>query len=196
MTSRYLLALVGVGALLVAGCGGDDGAADSAATAPGNPIDRAFIADMIPHHESAVEMAQIAQRRGSSTFVKQLAEDIIRSQNAEIATMRARDRVLADAGVERGSLGMSQQMMGMDHDAGSLHTAKPFDAAFLRMMIPHHEGAVVMSNAELERGKDARLKALAREIIAAQQREIREMREQLGDDGGGMHEDGGGHGSG
>lgn len=195
MTSRYLLALVGVGALLVAGCGGDDSSTESAATAPGNPIDRAFVAGMIPHHESAVEMAQIAQRRGSSTFVKQLAEDIIRSQATEIATMRDRDRELADAGVERGSLGMSEQMMGMDHDAGSLHTAKPFDAAFLRMMIPHHEGAVVMSNAELERGKDAKLKALARQIITAQQREIREMRERLGD-GGGMHEDGDGHGSG
>lgn len=195
MTSRHLLALVGIAALLVAGCGGDDSTSESAATAPGNPIDRAFIADMIPHHESAVEMAQIARRRGASPFVKQLAQDIIRSQTAEIATMRARDRVLADAGVERGSLGMSEQMMGMDHDAGSLQTAKPFDAAFLRMMIPHHQGAVVMSNAELERGGDARLKALAREIIAAQQREIRAMRQQLGD-GGGMHDDGGGHGSG
>jgi uncharacterized protein (DUF305 family) len=44
--------------------------------------DRAFVAAMIPHHESAVEMAEIAQR-GESEFVKRLAGDIIRTQNAE-----------------------------------------------------------------------------------------------------------------
>lgn len=197
MTSKYLLALVSVAALLVAGCGSDDSSTNGAATVPGNPIDRAFIADMIPHHESAVQMANIAQRRGSSTFVKQLADDIARTQTEEIATMRARDRALAAAGIARGSLGMSEHMMGMDHDAGSLNTADPFDAAFLRMMIPHHMGAVVMANAELEQGKDPKLKALARDMITAQQREIREMREQLGDlADGGMPGGGGGHGSG
>ena len=197
MNLKYLLALAGVAVLLVAGCGSDDDTTGSATAAAGNPIDRAFIADMIPHHESAVQMAAIAQRRGSSAFVKQLAEDIVRTQTAEIATMRARDQALAAAGVTRGSLGMSAQMMGMDHDASSLNSAKPFDAAFLRMMIPHHQGAVVMANAEIERGKDVKLKALARDIISAQQREIRAMRERLADGGaGGMHEGDEGHGAG
>ena len=196
MNPKYLLALAGVAALLVAGCGDDDNSTDNATAAAGNPIDRAFIADMIPHHESAVQMAKIAQRRGSSTFVKQLADDIVRTQTEEIATMRARDQALVAADVERGSLGMSAQMMGMDHDASSLNGATPFDPAFLRMMIPHHQGAVVMANAELKRGKDPELRALARDIITGQQREIREMREHLADSAaGGMHQ-GGGHGSG
>jgi uncharacterized protein (DUF305 family) len=195
MSPKYLLALAGVAALLVAGCGTDDNSTDSATA--GNPIDRAFIANMIPHHESAVQMAKIAQRRGSSTFIKNLADDIVRTQTEEIATMRVRDRALADADVKRGSLGMSEQMMGMDHDAASLDRAKSFDPAFLRMMIPHHRGAVVMANAELKRGKDPKLKALARDIITAQQREIREMRAHLADgDAGGMHHGGGWHDSG
>ena len=199
MHSKYLLALVGIAALLIAGCGDDDSSTDNPAAMGGNPIDRAFVAEMIPHHESAVAMANIAQRRGSSTFVKQLADDIVRTQTEEIATMRARDRTLADAGVERGSLGMSEQMMRMDHDAASLKTAKPFDAAFLRMMIPHHQGAVAMANAELKQGEDPKLKTLARAIITAQQREIRAMRKHLDDDddAGGMHEGSGStHGSG
>lgn len=197
MTFKYLLAVAGVGALLIAGCGDDD-SSTGASTAAGNPIDRAFVADMIPHHESAVEMAKIAQRRGSSAFVKQLADDIQRTQTEEIATMTARDRALAGAGVARGSLGMSEEMMGMNHDASSLTAANPFDAAFLRMMIPHHEGAVVMAKAELEQGEDPELKALARDIITAQQREIAEMREHLGDSAtGAMHDDDAGmHGSG
>jgi uncharacterized protein (DUF305 family) len=197
MNPRSLLAVAGVAALLVAGCGNGDNSTDGAPAAAGNPIDRAFIADMIPHHESAVRMAKVAQRRGSSTFVTQLADDIVRTQTEEIASMRARDRALAAADVKRGSLGMSGQMMGMDHGASSLTSATPFDPAFLRMMIPHHHGALVMANAELERGKDPRLKALARDIISAQEREMREMREHLADGAaGGMHRGGGGHGSG
>ena len=184
--ARFLPALA-AGLLLRAGCGDVD--ATTAAPAA-NPIDRAFVAEMIPHHESAVAMAKIAERRGSSAFVKQLAADIQRTQTAEVATMRARDETLAAQGVQRGSLGLSQEAMGMDHDVASLETAKPFDDAFLRLMIPHHEGALVMSNALLKGGADPELKTLARAIIAAQQREIAQMREQLGDGGAGEMHDG------
>jgi uncharacterized protein (DUF305 family) len=185
---RLLLLALAAGALLVAGCGDDDA---STGAANANRVDRGFIAEMVPHHEAAVAMAKTAQRRASSAFVKGLADDIIRSQTAEISTMRARDMQLAAAGVQRGSLNMSDAMMGMDHDAGSLETAKPFDAAFLGMMIPHHEGAVTMSKALLARGADPELKTLARSIIAAQQREIAQMRDHLGAGAGGagMHEE-------
>jgi uncharacterized protein (DUF305 family) len=189
--TRTLLPALAAGALLVAGCG--DSSGGSASKATGNPVDRAFVAAMVPHHESAVEMARIARRRGSSRFVKQLADDIVRTQTSEIAAMRARDRTLAAAGVRRASLGMSEHMMGMDGDMARLHTAKPFDQAFLRMMIPHHHGAVVMAGIERRDGRDSRLRSLARTMIAAQQREIRQMRTRLRGSGhGSMH---GGHGS-
>ena len=72
-----ILPVLVVAAVLVAGCGDSDSSTDSGSGAAGNPVDRAFVADMIPHHEAAVAMAQIAQRRGTSEFVKQLADDII-----------------------------------------------------------------------------------------------------------------------
>lgn len=177
-----LLAAVTAAAALAAGCGSDSepkAASDSSGRATGSGVDRAFIAEMTPHHESAVEMAEIAQDRGESPFVKQLADDIVRTQNAEISTMRAQDRELAAAGVKPSSLGVPEHMMGMDEDPAMLRTADPFDREFLRMMIPHHEGAVTMARAELEKGKDPELRKLAREITDAQIREIRTMRAEL-----------------
>ncbi len=178
---KILPVLLAAGALTVAGCG-DDSSSDTAAGAAGNAVDRAFIADMVPHHESAVQMAKIAQERGESAFVKQLADDIVRTQNQEIDVMRREDRTLADAGIQKGSLGVAEHMMGMDADLASLKTAKPFDKAFITDMIPHHEGAVTMANAELSKGKSTKLKLLAQDIITAQEREIAAMRKHLGPD--------------
>ena len=177
------VSLLAAAALILGGCGGDD-ADDSAPARAGNPIDRAFVAEMVPHHESGVQMAQIAQRRGESAFVKQLAGEIVRSQNAEIEAMRAADARLARSGVRRGALGVPEHMMGMDASVASLRTARPFDRTFINLMIPHHEGALVMARAELDRGEDAELRALAQDILAAQQREISAMREHLGAAGG------------
>lgn len=192
---RTFLPALAVGtALLVAGCG--DSANDNAggAAKAGNPVDRAFVAQMIPHHESAVQMAKIAQRRGSSEFVKDLADDIVRTQAAEISTMRAADERLEAIGVKLGSLGVSDD--GTEHDSGRLKTAEPFDRAFLQMMLPHHEAAIPMSRAQIARGGDAQLKRLAQEIIAAQQREISAMRDHLGTAGSATEDTDAAHGAG
>jgi len=162
MKSPKLLVAVAAGlTLAVAGCGSDE--SESTSGAGGNGIDRAFAAQMVPHHESAIQMAEVARQRGESEFVKGLADDIVRTQADEIETLRAQDAELEQAGVKPGDLGLDEHMMGMDGDASMLENADPFDAEFIDMMIPHHQGAVEMAKVELDKGGDPELKSLAQE---------------------------------
>ncbi len=59
----------------------------------GDP-DRDFLAMMIPHHQGAIDMALLVLKHGQDPLTRQLAEEIIASQQAEIASMQARLQAL------------------------------------------------------------------------------------------------------
>ena len=67
---------------------------DMAAAPRSGDADRDFLAMMIPHHAGAVEMARLVLLHGRDPLVRQLAEEIIAGQQAEIGGMEARLRVL------------------------------------------------------------------------------------------------------
>ncbi|MBX6341169.1 MAG: DUF305 domain-containing protein [Thermomicrobiaceae bacterium] len=142
--------------------------------------DGSFLAMMIQHHEGAIAMARIAERRAEHAEIKQLAQEIIASQQREIDQMRAWQEAWFGGATPVPSpetLGMSPHEMGMDMDMHALETAQPFDKAFIDAMVPHHQGAIMMAQRILQTTQRPELKQLAEGIVAAQQAEIAKMQE-------------------
>ena len=169
------LAVIAVAAV-AAGCGGDDNASTKSSSS-GNATDAAFITDMTSHHQGAIDMATVAQKQADHADIRTLADDIISAQKGEIATMSAvMDDMRAMGMHDSGHMGMSQHAMGMDMDMTALENAKPFDRAFIDAMVPHHQGAITMAKAELAKGGQPALRKMAKNIIAAQTKEIAQMK--------------------
>ncbi len=72
---------------------------------------------------------------------------------------------------------MMAGMAKMNHDMEAAPMTGNADMDFVGMMIPHHQGAVDMAEAELRYGKDPALRQLATEIVGAQNREIAIMKQ-------------------
>ena len=150
---------------------------DGATTNPGHGSqlsEQAFLEQMVPHHESAIQMAQIAVAKGNSPEVRGLADGILAAQQDEIAHMRAIHR---DAFGQE--LDPSETAPHASVDLSELETASgaEFDRAFLRMMVPHHASAIAMCEEVMMGEPREEVGALADEIVAAQAKEIGEMQE-------------------
>ena len=168
--------LGGVVVLLLAGCGGGDG--DSSSGIPtGEAFDRAFIDAMVPHHESAIEMARAAKQAGlSQPDLVKVADDILATQQEEIDEMRGwRAEWFGSSEIDpngASALGMSGSEMGMQHDADALLNSGDVNTDFAQMMITHHQRAIEMAKLAADNAEHDEIKGLAEAIIGAQEREI------------------------
>ena len=158
--------------------GGNATAADAAremVEEDGGYSDRAFIDAMVPHHQGAVEMAEVALENAEHREIRDLAEDVVKAQEAEIEKLRAIK--VEEYGTSEIPSGMNQgemDAMGMA-DPQELAERRPFDKAFIDAMIPHHESAIAMANAALEGSDNPEIREIARAIVGAQEKEIAQM---------------------
>jgi len=161
---------------------GSEASAGSEAAADFNGADVMFAQMMIPHHEQAVEMADVVLAKdGTNPEVTALATEIKAAQAPEIEQLGG----WLDAwGAERTMEGDSHDGMGgmmSEEDMQALDAATPpeSDRLFLEQMIVHHEGAVEMAQTELDSGSDAPAVEMAQTIIDTQTAEITTMEDLL-----------------
>jgi uncharacterized protein (DUF305 family) len=196
-------------ALLGAACGGDDDTSNDEASATTtetegseehNDADVEFAQMMIPHHRQAAEMAALAPDRAESPEIRDLADTVIATQEAEIDQMAGwleewGEDVPPEA--DPGGMGMDESSTtAMDHDmadttmaddggggmmspedmsALEAATGPEFDRMFAEMMIEHHRGAIEMANEQVESGEFADAIDLAEAIVTTQEAEIADL---------------------
>ncbi|PZV07357.1 MAG: DUF305 domain-containing protein [Leptolyngbya sp.] len=181
------------------------------APAPQNSMmtrpDQHFIEMMIPHHQDAVEMTNLALARAKRPETKKLAATIKRDQTREIQQMRGwykawYGKEVPQVAMGTGGMGNGQDMMGngqgmmgngqdmmgngqggmtqngmMHTDLVSLKNASDFDKEFIRQMIPHHQMAVHMAQMVLNQKTRPEIRTLAQSIIKSQTTEINQMQQ-------------------
>lgn len=168
--------------------------------APANDsADAGFARDMTDHHAQAVEMALIVWQRSQDPEIQQIAYDIATSQQAQIGMMQGWltewDLSLSRDGApmawaaeamkdhEMEPISQPSDMPGMLSSAqiDALRTLEPaeMDREFLRLMIEHHQGGVMMADAAVQEVDEPVLRNLATAIVNSQTAEISTMRTML-----------------
>ena len=150
---------------------------------PSGDVDRDFVAMMVPHHQGAIAMAQAELIYGHNERLRNLAQEIIVTQQEENAEMRlALASVPASpaSGAEDAAfVARCHAAMARMMDAMKIKPTNDVDLDFVAMMVPHHQGAIDMAYAELIYGRSEPLLGLAQEIIATQEDQIAVMRRAL-----------------
>ncbi len=142
--------------------------------------DLMFAQMMIPHHEQAIEMSELALEVSNSPELRDLAQRIIEGQSVEVDQMRG---WLAEAQWDSGPMG-NRDMPGSDGMGGMASEEElaelaerrgaDFDQFFFALMIEHHEGALVMVRMIAE-SQNPEVAGLAADIVRVQTEEIAEM---------------------
>lgn len=201
-----VIALLGVGGIVMATRGSDKTANTQATTAPSTPpatstaetaksetekkfetyrgeeFDRYYIANMIAHHQGAVDMAKVAQTNAEHQELKTMANDIISAQTSEITDMTNWQKAWGypassgDAMVDHSGMNMEDDMATMTKQLEG-KTGDDFDKLFIQLMIEHHTSAIEMSKPAATNAQHQEVKDLAAAVIAAQTKEVTQMKQ-------------------
>ena len=160
---------------------GDHGAMQEA------DFDLMYIDMMIPHHESIIALAEVAQHELTDPRLVSMAEDIIATQDAEIRDLRQRreewygDAPAVSTEMMHGMPGRSGDMAAMEQQMSAEWQVQAFcaaedkDLAFIEQTIPHHQMAIDTSEAALEHAEHQEIRDIAQDVIDAQQVEIDQL---------------------
>jgi len=138
-----------------------------------------FLQMMIPHHQQAIDISNLAMKSSQDPELIELAKIIARDQAAEIKQMKA---WLTDAGASEDMGHSMDGMGGMLNDdelaALSAATGKEFDVLWLKGMTEHHDGAIHMTQM-IEDAQNSDIKEFGTKVIKDQSEQIAQMKKML-----------------
>jgi len=137
-----------------------------------------FAQMMIPHHQQAVEMAELVAARSDNPEIQALALEIIAAQDPEIALMQGWTDEFGDSGMDHGGHSMGGMLTDAELEDLRAATGVEFERLFLEGMIKHHEGAIDMADMLTNSNYPAAQKLRA-DIIETQTAEIERMKKLL-----------------
>ena len=150
-----------------------------------NADDVAFAANMIPHHQQAVDLSAMVPDRCTNAGLVALADQISAAQQPEINVMKVfLVQWNENPDTNSGHAGHGSTTQGMV-DAATMTkleslSGEEFDELWLASMISHHQGAIEMAKAEIANGDNVDAKTLANNIVTTQEAEIGQMKQILG----------------
>ena len=135
-----------------------------------------FLQMMIPHHQQAIDMSDLALTKSSDSELLALAKDIRDGQGAEIVKMKAwLDKAGEDLDPGH-SMGHDMGGMLSDSELAALEaaTGKSFDLLWLKGMTGHHDGAIDMA-AMIEDADNDEIKSFGQAIVTSQSAQNKQM---------------------
>ncbi len=147
-------------------------------------ISRNFIVQMIPHHMAAIEMSENVLKYTENSELISIARNIISEQTKSIENMRSILRSCSEyrnpvCKVRMYELAVDRIMKTMFYQMKRAYTDSRINCNFMREMIPHHMGAVLMSENALKYEICPSLVPILNAIISSQEEGIRQMRNRL-----------------
>jgi len=146
-------------------------------------IDNDFAMMMKSHHQAAIDMSQVELDSGKDDELKKIAQKIIDAQKSEIIELQTfldnhknPAKNYDPAMKEKGFSKVMDQNMTMMMDMPKMDESSSTDKHFVQMMIPHHQGAIMMAEGFVQFGKDPGLIAIAKKIITDQKMEIEQFK--------------------
>lgn len=147
-------------------------------------ISHNFIVQMIPHHQAAIDMSRNILKYTTNIPVQNIATQIIEEQTKSIENMReiqcaCSELTNCEQDLCRYQNQVEKIMRTMFWEMGGARATNGINCNFMREMIPHHQGAIKMSNNALQFPICPSLKPILQAIITSQQKGVQQMRHLL-----------------
>lgn len=173
MLKNIIVALLAAGFILVPNGANASSHAKSLQNLGMNEI--MFAQMMIPHHEQAISMSEIALKKSRNQAILKLSNQIKDLQSSEKSQLAYWLKATNSSMTMDHDMQMSGMLTTKEFASMKRLTGTQFDRTFLQLMIKHHQGALEMIDLIVD-SKNAEAKTLAKAIKSAQSKEINSMK--------------------